>query len=83
MKNPSRARLIGSARRHWGSREGLKYPGIKGMGREEARKVPEDGYGLSDEWVGLNGQTLGVGVGRQNSVGFAGLGLGMILQNWV
>lgn len=53
------------------------------MGREEARKVPEDGYGLSDEWVGLNGQTLGVGVGRQNSMGFAGLGLGMILQNWV
>lgn len=49
------------------------------MGRGEARKVPEDGYGLSDGWVGLNGQTLGVGAGSQNSVGFAGLGLGMTL----
>lgn len=63
MKNPSRAGASGSAGRCWGSREGLKLiPGIKGMGREGVRKIPEDGYGLSDEWVGLDGQTLGVGV---------------------
>lgn len=53
------------------------------MGREGARKVPEDGYGLSDEWMGLNGQTLGEGTESQNSVGFAGSGLGMTLQNWM
>lgn len=45
------------------------------MGREEAGKVPEDGYGLSDEWVGLKGQTLGVGAGN---VGFAGKELGVM-----
>lgn len=43
VKNPSRAGATGSARRHWGSTEGLKYRGIKGMGREGARKVREEG----------------------------------------
>lgn len=46
------------------------------MGRAGARTVPEDGYGLSDEWMGLNAQPL-VWELNQNSAGFAGSGLGM------
>lgn len=83
VKNPARAGAAGSAGRPWGSTEGLKYQGFRGMGRGGARKVREDGYGLSDGWVGLNGQTLGVGAGSQDSGGSAGSGLGMTLQDWV
>lgn len=59
VKNLARAEAAGSAGRPWGSTEGLKHQGFRGMGREGERKVREDGYGLSDGWVGLNGQTLG------------------------
>lgn len=83
MKHPARAGAAGSAGRPWGSTEGLKHQGFRGMGREGERKVHEDGYGLSDGWVGLNGQTLGVGAGSQDSGGSAGSGLGMTLQDWV